>query len=338
MGIPAYKDRKDVLKSYLQGEISQLIFAELSDEFCGANGIGFMVGIPVPFRAEDLLGSQKGEGLDVTMISDNMVRVIGADPSFRYRDGYLEFLECFFSREKLLQVLFSRALDALREGSYRISCVYHRAALLLSDDSRDALFGYACCCREWYLSLEGEDEEELIALLKREANLYFEYTTDADDAYAPAWYYLGYAYLNQGSYKKAELAWNRFLNLSDDPESEPVKDVKERLESLVDPVRIEEGVNLLAAGYLEEGIEILRSYEGGKYDGWWPLHMHLAGAYEELGMDELAIAEYEKTAALSPSNTGVYDALAALYSRAGKAELAEKYMNKSQMLKERQEQ
>ena len=338
MASVAFAERKDLLKAYLGREIEKLVFAELSEEFCAANDMGYMIGIPVPFSAEDLLGSQREGGLDVTRISDNMVMVIGADTGFRYRDEYLEFLVSFFSPDKLLQVLLSHAASAMRERRFRTACVYHRAALLLDDEDVNALFGYACCCREWYLSLEGEDEEELIALLKSEANLFFEYTADADDSFAPAWYYLGYAYLNAGSYKKAELAWERFLRLSDDPESEPVKDVKERMESLIDPVKIEEGVNLLAAGYLEQGIDVLRPYEDTNFDNWWPLHFYLAGAYDELGMTELAIEEYERTAALSPSNTDVYDALARLYAECDRADMAEKYMNKSQLLKEGQDQ
>jgi len=292
-----------------------------------------MAGVPVPMKAEDLLSSQQG-GLQITNLSDNMAVVLGADPGFKYADSYIEFLNKFFD-EKLVNVLLSNGAAELKAGRFRRAAVYSRAALVLDSRARDALFGYACCCREWYLSMEGEDFRELIALLKKEANLYFEYCTDADEFFAPPWYYLGYAYLNQGSYKKAQLAWERFVMLSEDFESEPVKEVRERLEDLTEPVKIEEGIGMLLSGRIEEGVERLRPYEQSDYDSWWPLHWYLAQAYEELGMQTEAIAQYEKAASLNPSDPEVYDALCRLYSAAGDAAKAEKYLNKAQLLRER---
>ncbi|MBQ2059094.1 MAG: tetratricopeptide repeat protein [Firmicutes bacterium] len=361
MAVPELKKRRDPLKQYLGSEIKGLIFAELSEEFCIGAGLGFMIGVPVPFSPEDLAKTQSEGGVDISRLSDNMALVCGADPSFKYRDAYLEFLEKFFERGKLTQVLLSRAYERLEKRAYRRACVYSRAALLLAGEERDALFAYACCCREWYLSLEGDDEQELIAAVKAEANLYFEFTTDADEDFAPAWYYLGYAYLNQGSYKKAELAWERFLRLSADEaagpgegegasapgdaagasggasasaRSEAVAEIRERLESLIDPVRIEEGIALLAAGRLEEGVTVLEPYQDTRFDGWWPLHYHLAQAYEQLGRPDLTIEQYERTAQLDPSNTEVYDALARLYAAAGDAEKADKYLNKIRLIRE----
>ncbi len=341
MAVPELKKRRDPLKQYLGSEIKGLIFAELSEEFCIGAGLGFMIGVPVPFSPEDLAKTQSEGGVDISRLSDNMALVCGADPSFKYRDAYLEFLEKFFERGKLTQVLLSRAYERLEKRAYRRACVYSRAALLLAGEERDALFAYACCCREWYLSLEGDDEQELIAAVKAEANLYFEFTTDADEDFAPAWYYLGYAYLNQGSYKKAELAWERFLRLSEtagdasaSARSEAVAEIRERLGSLIDPVRIEEGIALLAAGRLEEGVTVLEPYQDTRFDGWWPLHYHLAQAYEQLGRPDLTIEQYERTAQLDPSNTEVYDALARLYAAAGDAEKADKYLNKVRLIRE----
>ena len=371
MAVPELKKRKDRLKQYLSSEIKGLIFAELSEEFCIGAGLGFMIGIPVPFRPEDLAKTQSDGGVDISSLSDNMAVVCGADPVFKYRDAYLEFLEKFFERDKLTQVLISRAYERLEKHAYRRACVYSRAALLLAGEIPGALFAYACCCREWYLSLEGDDEQELIAAVKAEANLYFEYTTDADEDFAPAWYYLGYTYLNQGSYRKAELAWDRFLMLSEaedraeeassaevgadtdddgsgsgsgagaseaDParaaRAEAVSEIRERMASLIDPVKIEEGIGFLMAGRLEEGVTVLEPYQDTRFDEWWPLHYHLAQAYEQLGRPDLAVEQYERTAQLSPSNTEVYDALARLYAAAGDAERAEKDMNKAQLLRE----
>ncbi len=159
MAVPELKKRRDPLKQYLGSEIKGLIFAELSEEFCIGAGMGFMIGVPVPFSPEDLAKTQSEGGVDISRLSDNMALVCGADPAFKYRDAYLEFLEKFFERGKLTQVLLSRAYERLEKRAYRRACVYSRAALLLAGEERDALFAYACCCREWYLSREGDDEQ-----------------------------------------------------------------------------------------------------------------------------------------------------------------------------------
>ncbi|MBO4513741.1 MAG: tetratricopeptide repeat protein, partial [Victivallales bacterium] len=52
-----------------------------------------------------------------------------------------------------------------------------------------------------------EEDADLIRILKSEAAEYYEHLTDAFPEYAPAWYYLGYVYLNEGQYLKAQLAW-----------------------------------------------------------------------------------------------------------------------------------
>jgi tetratricopeptide (TPR) repeat protein len=157
--------------------------------------------------------------------------------------------------------------------------------------------------------------------------------------YAPAYYFLGYAYINGGQYKKAELVWKKFLELSKDAdeEREEIKEIRERVASLEDPVKIEEGVNLLTAGHLEDGLRILERYVGTEYDSWWPLHYYLASAYRELGFFEESIEGFKRVLALQPSHEESCECLAELYMAEGDADNAEKYRRKAEIIRKNRE-
>ena len=353
---PDFRKREDKLSGWLDGEVRTFLFDSFSDDYCTRTGMEFLRGVDIPIKPGDLAAFHGEGGLPVTDLADNMACVMGANTQFKYRDAYIAYLALYFN-EKLVDVLVQKGATELREQHYRKSCIYFRAALLLDDQNRDAMFGYACCCREWYLSMEGEDQQELIGILKKEATEYFEHVTRVFPDYAAAYYFLGYAYVNAGQYKKAELAWKKFLKLNEekaavstvpepvegteastDPaegtnESDEVKEIRERVASLADPVKIEEGINALLAGHLEDGLRILERYVGTQYDNWWPLHYYLASAYRELGFFDEAVEGFKRVLALQPSHEESCECLADLYAADGDAENSEKYRRKAEIIR-----
>ena len=335
---PDFRKREDKLSGWLDGEVRTFLFDSFSDDYCTRTGMEFLRGVDIPIKPGDLAAFRGEGGIPVTDLADNMALVIGANTQFRYRDAYLSYLALYFN-EKLVDVLTQKGAAELRGKHYRKSCIYFRAALLLDDQNREAMFGYACCCREWYLSMEGEDQQELIAVLKAEASEYFEHVSRVYPDYAPVYYFLGYVYINQGQYKKSELAWKKFLELSKDAEEEreDIKEIRERIASLADPVKIEEGVNCLAAGRLEDGLRILEPYVGTEYDSWWPLHYYLASAYRELGFFDEAIEGFKRVLALQPSHEESCECLAELYAADGDADNAEKYRKKAGIIRKNRE-
>ena len=352
---PDFRKREDKLSGWLDGEVRTFLFDSFSDDYCTRTGMEFLRGVEIPIKPKDLAAFHGEGGLPVTDLADNMALVMGANTQWKFRDAYIAYLALYFN-ERLVDVLVQKAATELREGHYRKSCIYFRAALLLDDQSRDAMFGYACCCREWYLSMEGEDQQELIAILKGEASEYFEHVTRVYPDYPAAYYFLGYVYINAGQYKKAQLAWKKFLELSEadkaaeqgevaepvvatDNASEPsgeadeIAEIRERLASLEDPVKIEEGINDLVAGRLEDGLRILERYVGTEYDNWWPLHYYLASAYRELGFFEEAMEGFHRVLKLQPSHAESCDCLADLYAAEGDAENEEKYRKKAEIIR-----
>ncbi len=308
-----------------------MLFDELSENWLARSGMSFLRGVPIPLRAADLVAFEREGSLDLTHLADNMALVLGVNPKIAHAGAYMRSLRTAFS-EKLVDVLTSKGSNFLVNEQYRSACAYFRAALMLDDGDQKAMFGYACCCREWYLSLEGEDDaDDLIRTLKAESTEYLEKTTDAYPLFGAAWYFLGYAYLNEGLYTKASFVWKRFLELAD-PKGEEAEEIRGRVESLKEPVRIEAGINHLLAGRLEQGLRILEPYVDSEYKDWWPLHFYLASAYRALGHPEEAVEGFTKVLSLSPSHADSMQALSELYRELGNEAMAEKYAKKYELV------
>ena len=335
--IPIFKSRKDRLHPYFGNQLKNYVFTELSPEFLAASGLGFMEGVPVPVHTEDLKAFAD-KGLSTTKIADNIAIVLGSDTQFKYADKYLQFLNHLFD-DRLVEVFAAKAGEALKIGDYRKGLAYLRAGMMFRQDSQTSMFAYASGCRYWYLQLEGsEEDQELIKILKSEAHEYFEHCTDAYPEFVKAWYFLGYDYVNQGQYQRAQIAWRHYLDAAQTPSESPedpenIKEIQDRIAELEDPIRIEKAVALLNSGQTIDALRILEPYSQTGYSKWWPLHMYLAQAYRELGYNTEAIEGYQKVLQLSPSNTDAMDALAELYAAAGDADKAEKYRNKADLLR-----
>ena len=334
--LPVFKSREDKLLPYLEPLIKDMLFTEVPSELLiGQADLSFMENVPFPVKKEELT-DLTGGGLSAIQIADNIALVIGANTGFKYTDAYLQYLNRLFD-SKLVPVLTGKGKQELRSGNYRRGLAYLRAAMMFRDDDPESMFSYANGCRYWYSQLEGsEDDIELIKILKAEANEYFEHMTDQHPEFAGGWYFLGYAYLNEGQYLKSQLAWRKYLETADrndEAEAESIKEIEERLEALEEPVKIEKGVSFLNSGRLEEGLQILEPYTQTEYAKWWPLHFYLGCAYNELGQLPEAIEGFLNVLKLSPSNLDAMEALADLYARTGDAEKSEKYSNKAALIK-----
>ena len=212
--VPIFNSRPDKLNKYLESEAKSFIFAALSPAFLDKNGLEFLDEIEIPLKPEDILEMQKG-GLDVNRLADNMSVILGVNTKFPHADAYIRFLKKYYT-EQLCHVLCSKGRDALLTHGWRRACIYFRAALMLFPSDKDAMFGYASTCREWYLSLEGEDDQdELISVLKAESTAYFEYLVLEHPDFAIPYYYLGFAYLNSALYSKTAAVWKRFMTLTE---------------------------------------------------------------------------------------------------------------------------
>lgn len=321
--------RRDRVGKYFAKFLKEFVFAEFSEEYTAKGGVSeFMKDVPVPLRKKDLGNFAGGSGVDPADIAENMAWIIGIDTKFKYVDNYCLFLNRVL-KGTAVETLLYKGMDALEKGTLDKACIYLRAVLCFEAENLDAMFHYACCCREMYLT---SDNNEYTGDFKAEALYYFERITESHPKHAKSHYYLGYMYLNLGLYIKARLIWSKFLELSDDPSD--VDEIKQRIRQLEDPVKIEQAINHIISGRDEKGIPVLEGYLESEYQDWWPLHYYLGLAYVSTGRREEAIRSFRRVLEKNGSHLESMEELAELFKESGDVEEEQKYRRKMQIVEQ----
>ena len=329
--------KEDRLAYYFKPYMDLFVFDELSPAHLEREGLScFMSGVAVPFRKENLSAFGRGDGLRITDLAENMIYVVGADPDFIYLPEYRKYLNHYFN-EKLTEAVISKGMECASKGDLLGGALRFRAALALAGESRDARYGLARACRELYLKEEGSEDrdESYVGRFKAESMELFEELTLKYPDFAPPYYFLGYAYLNMGLYKKAELTWREFLSLSQ--EEELKEEVRERIEKLCAPVDIEAGCNLVISGKWLAGIQALEPFLETDYQLWWPLSYYLGIAYGKAGLLPQAEERLLHALSLSPSQEDCMEELAEIYQLMGNQEMTEKYRRKLELIRSQNE-
>lgn len=313
--------KEDRIKHYLVPHLDQFLFDELSENYLNKAGIAdILTGVPIPIRKTELTN------ITTLNIARHMAFVIGCDPDFEYASNYIAFIERLFTK-KFAEGLISDGVDGAAKNDFDYACIQFRAAIQIDPENVDAVYCYARACKDSY---EQGEEEEFVGRFKAESLDAFERVTLMKPEFAEGHYFLGYAYANLGLYVKAQLEWQEFMKLSENAEMK--KEIEGRLASLVDPVEIEKGYNMIFAGRAAEGIEVLNKYKDGDYKTWWPMWYYMGVGYEQLEMVDEAIACMLEVLKLSPSNIEVMKELVELYKITGDEEKVAKYEKKIEVV------
>lgn len=323
------KIREDRLYRYFKINLNRFIFAEFSPEYLARTKVAdIMNGVSIPLRKEDLEGFQGGEGLSAGHLAENLTWVMGCDPHFLHVESYVEYFKKLYN-QKACESILKKGRDAAEAGELEKACIYFRACLCIKPDYLHGMYSYARACRALYMDSK---DPEYVGSFKAEAMDFFELTTLVHPRFAQSYYYLGYAYLNLGLYLKAELTWKAFLKLSNNRED--IKEIKERLEQIKEPIQIEEGYTAVMAGRYEEGILIMEPFLDSRFQTWWPLHYYLGVAYERMGYTEKAKSSFKKVLGYNGSHLETMEELAKLHEAAGETEQADKYRRKVKLVED----
>ena len=320
---------EDRIGYYLVPHLEDYVFDELSDGYLDRAGIAdIMMGVPVPINKKKMMK------LTTVDMARAMAFVIGCDPNFDYAQNYIAYIKRMFGDE-FVKALIADGVDGAVKHDYDYACIQFRAAMLIDPGNVDAMYCYARACKDAY---ELGEDEDFVGRFKAESLDAFEQVTLRKPDFAEAYYFLGYGYLNLGLYVKAQLTWKDYLKLTEEQKEEEAvkelrKDVQVRLADLEEPVKVEQGYNLVLSGRFEEGIEALVPYKEGKYKDWWPLWYYLGIAYAELGMNEEAVSHLRHVLQLSPSNLETMEDLVKVYRRMGDEDMAAKYEGKIEVVK-----
>ncbi|MGI6751319.1 MAG: tetratricopeptide repeat protein [Anaerovoracaceae bacterium] len=331
--------KKDRLEPYLKKYMNLFVFDEFTPAYLQREGLeGVMRGVAVPFRSSQFSAFLNGDGLRITDMIENMVWVLGVDPDFAYLQQYKAYMKHYF-KEGLSEGIEAISIKAAEEGDLEKACLLVRGAMAIDSQNMDALYLYAGICRQIYQKAAGEgnvkeipphEVGEYIGRFKAESMEAYEELTIGRPDFAPAHYYLGYAYLNMGLYRKAQLTLKDYLKHSSDEET--IGEIKDRLKQLEEPIRIEEGCNAISAGKWEEGIQVLEPYLASDYRMWWPLHYYLGIAYVRIGMLSDGEERLKDALSLVPSQVDCMEELADIYGMLGDVERENKYRKKIEIL------
>lgn len=320
---------QDKVFKYFKPILEEYAFIEFTSEYIKKSGkINFMQGIPIPVKKIDLEKfSDEGE-FKFETFAEAMVYVIGCDINFKYNDKYIEYMKVF--NPKILNFVIKEGLDSAEEEKIMRAAIHLRAALVIDQDSLDAVYNYARACRHLY---EKSEDPEYITDFKAEATLFFEYTVERHPGFAQAYYFLGYAYINAKLYIKAQMTWDIFIRLSKNGKDK--KEIKQRLVQIKRLVHFERGYTAVLAGNWKDGIYYLEPLSGFDQN-WWNLFFFLGVAYSRTGKTKEALNLFKRVIEIKPSQAQATAEMAICYEELGDKELALKYKKKAELLAKQQ--
>ena len=315
--------RPDRVGPYLMHRMDELTFDEFTPDFLVRGGIeDLFKGVPIPLREEDKEAFKTAGGVQSSILAENMARVLGIDPKFKYREAYTEFIEKNFGN-KAAENMTRKAKGFGDTEQYEDCCIYFRAGLVLKYNDLPAMYGYARVLRVMY---DKGKEEKYIGYLKAESLDYFEMVTEGFPKFDMGWYYLGYMYLNLGLYIKTQLAWTEYLSLGRVPKDK--REIRKRLEQIKDPVEIEKGYNAVLSERWSKGIAILEKYRESRFNDWWPLWYYLGVAYARTKRKRDAEAAFKRALRGNPRHIESMEELADIYKNKGDKLSLKKYRDK----------
>jgi tetratricopeptide (TPR) repeat protein len=320
--------RPDRIGKYFKKYLSKFVFVEFSDDFLkGTKVENFMKGVPIPLRKKDVSEFAGGKGLMPNHLAENMAWVMGSDPQFKYNEAYVQYMLKMFNKNIVEQML-KLGRNAAEIQDYDNACIHFRACLCVNPTYLHAMYSYAKVCRSMY---EKSNNKEYVGRFKAESMDYFELLTELHPRFAQAYYYLGYAYLNMGLYAKAEATWKIFLRVS--RTAKDIKEIRNRIEQIKEPIKIEEGYTLVLSGRYEDGIDILEPFLEKKYKDWWPLHYYLGVAYQQTGKTGEAVARFKNVLSMNASHLETMEELLAIYRSQGDKENITKFETKIKLIR-----
>jgi len=323
------RHRPDRVGKYFKKYMAKFIFVEFNSEFLkGTKVESFMRGVPVPLRKKDVSEFAGGRGLTPNHLAENMAWIMGSDPQFKHTDAYVQYILKMFNN-KIAEQMLKIGRDAAETGDFDSACIHFRACLCINPTYLHAMYSYAKVCRNMY---EKGNNKEYVGRFKAESMDYFELITELHPRFAQAYYYLGYAYLNMGLYAKAEATWKIFLRAS--KTLKDTKEIRNRIEQIKEPVRIEVGYTNILAGRYDDGIDILEPFLERKYKDWWPLHYYLGVAYQQTGRTGEAVARFKNVLTMNGSHLETMEELLAIYRSQSDKENITKFETKIKLIRE----
>lgn len=315
-----------VIEKYTKDELKRIMFIELKEdaEILGER-FNMLKNVPIPINMKELVGIVKGEKdeskISLASMAEGMIMLIGLDCDFKYVDVYKKFLYDF--DEKIEEYICYEGLKFAERNEFYDALIYFKALCILNKKNINGLYNYARCCQD--IVVKSEDIEEKKDF-KRDAIEALEIITEEYPEFYQAYYHLGFHYANQNLFKKAQITWEKCLDL--DVDDEKRKDILLKIGELKDHIQYEEGYTLILNGQYELGLEKLKPLLE-KYSDWWNLMFFVGLGYRGLNNPEEAINYFKKILMVKPTQVDAINELGLCYAMIRDFEKAEKYFSKA---------
>ena len=314
-----------LVDDYLKNQSDLIVFIELKKEADIDKKFEYLKEFPVPILVNELIDPIKNrkEPNDISLASlaRGMIYALGIDTNFKYKDGYIRFLEDF--NNQIEDYVCYVGLTLAEEKKLSEALVTFKALTTINENNINGLYNYAKCCQD--IALDGSDSKTAEAF-ESESLEAFEILIEKHPTFGPGYYYLGFHYVNMKLFKKAQLIWERGLEQEIDDIKK--KEIEHQLDRIQDQVQYEEGYSFVLNNKPQKGLDKLIPLTE-KYSDWWNLLFFIGLSYRQLQEYEKAISYFQKILLIKPTQTDTLNELGLCYTSLKRFEDAEKHFNKA---------
>lgn len=306
----------DAIDKYFKDKTEKLTFIELKENsFIELKDYTIKDNLPLPILASELIkGIKEGEyqeEIKVNEIIEGIIYTIGTDSDFPYSNEYKDILIAY--DEKIEDYIFYNAIKDLEEERLDDGCIKLRALLVLDPNNTNVIFNYGLGIEALAKKFFETDEEKGRLFLNYSTQL-FESTLEIDKDYILSHYKLGYHYLFNGNFLKANLTWKKYISLSEDELL--IQEVRNEMENIEDDASYETGLTYLVYNEYEKSLSHLLKLIP-KYKDNWNVNFSIGKCYTGLEQYDLAIEYINYAIELNSDNPDLYNELGIIYFSKG---------------------
>ncbi len=312
-----HKAFRDVQNKLLKRFLDDIVFIELKDNHTlNLKDIDVPEKVLLPVYISDLADKIKQGDIDkipAVAILKGLVYVVGADNKLPFTTFYIDLLKSI--DENITLSILQDALRLAEEKQNANAILYFNAVLNIDEKNIDALYNLGRCFDDFS---EKEERPEL----KKLAKYCYEACIELDEHFAFAYFSLGFSHYNDENFQLAEHNW--MIAFKYDLPETMKEEMVMGLGRVKDKATYEKGYELILAGRVTEGLELLKSIED-MHDEWWNLLFFIGVGYRMLEQYEDALGYFLKVMNLNTGHIQTMNEIGVCLIALGDYVEAEKY-------------
>lgn len=245
---------ENLFKEEINKKLKNLVFIDLKEEYHLEDvnlPVGFTLPIKLDYLIEGIKEKELEEEINLEKIVEAMVYLLGIDSEFKYSKDYKEILKKL--KIDLKNYAMHKAYISQEEDPLD-SYIFLKAYEEVAGEDPDIIFKEANILEALYNQIHEEEYEKSEKLLNIIIKKYNK-VLNLDETYSLAYYRLAYINLALAKYIKANMYFEKFINLSRDEE---LKDqVRKELEIIRNNVSFDSAKTYLSYGDYDKALNQL---------------------------------------------------------------------------------